>query len=326
MTTTCPRCSHVNPADASYCHYDGASLANRAAGPVDMARQAFPMPFVFPSGRTCRNFDELAQACVQGWAEAGELLVKGYFKPFFSSVGRIDLAMAAEQAASFPDRDRGVDALVSRLPSVSVKPPRLRAVKTVIDLGTLKAGQDRSFQIELTNDSNRLVFGSLAAAGNWLAPAAATADAARLVQFRQSLAVPMVVRGQHLRAGTKPLETDIVVETNAGTAVIHVTAQVPVVPFADGALAGARTPRDIAEKAKRAPKEAAALFESGAVFHWYQANGWTYPVQGPSATGVGAIQQFFEALGLTKPPKVQVGVATVRLRGSPGEVLHQQIR
>ena len=95
-------------------------------------------------------------------------------------------------------------------------------------------------------------------------------------------------------------------------------AEVPVKPFADGVLAGAITPREIAQKAKAAPKEAAALFESGGVARWYIQNGWTYPVQGPSASGIGAVQQYFEALGLTAPPKVEVRESSVFFECEPG--------
>jgi hypothetical protein len=42
-------------------------------------------------------------------------------------------------------------------------------------------------------------------------------------------------------------------------------------------------------------------------------------VQGPPATGLGAVQQFFEALGLAKPPRVELSEAAVGLRGRPGE-------
>src|SRR5207237_6093437 len=63
---------------------------------------------------------------------------------------------------------------------------------------------------------------------------------------------------------------------------------------------------------------AVPLFESGAVARWYKANGWEFPVQGPQAPGLGGIQQFFEALGLAKPPKVQLTPLQVRLQGRPG--------
>src|SRR5262249_45982854 len=117
----------------------------------------------------------------------------------------------------------------------------------------------------------------------------------------------------------------VVVESNGGSVSVTVRAQVPTVPFTQGVLAGATSPRQLAEKAKAAPKEAAAYFENGAVQHWYKDNGWTYPVQGPSATGLGAVQQFFEALGLSKPPKVEVAESAVFLKGKPGEKLRHNL-
>ena len=54
---------------------------------------------------------------------------------------------------------------------------------------------------------------------------------------------------------------------------------------------------------------------------WYQDNGWTYPVQGPAASGLGAVQQFFEALGLTPPPKVDISERSVALTGNRGDSL-----
>src|SRR5207245_1464748 len=98
---------------------------------------------------------------------------------------------------------------------------------------------------------------------------------------------------------------------------VLVRADVPVKPFSGaGLLAGVRSPRQVAEKAKEKPKEAAVLFESGEVAAWYKSNGWTYPVQGPSASGLGAVQQFFEALGLTPPPRVQLKDKEVTFQGN----------
>src|SRR5205814_607263 len=58
----------------------------------------------------------------------------------------------------------------------------------------------------------------------------------------------------------------------------------------------------------------------GAVAAWYKENGWTYPVQGPVASGVGAVQQFFEALGLTPPPRVEIKPLSVALYGQPADL------
>src|SRR5262249_17039393 len=119
----------------------------------------------------------------------------------------------------------------------------------------------------------------------------------------------------------KPLEGRLVVESNGGSFDIPVSPTVPIKPFPDGVLAGARSPRQIAEKAKASPKEAAALFEKGEGARWYKANRWTSPVKGPSASGLGAVQQFFEALGLTPPPKVGVSDKRIDFKGEPGNNL-----
>jgi len=75
----------------------------------------------------------------------------------------------------------------------------------------------------------------------------------------------------------------------------------------------------LAEKARDKPRGAAELFASGAVAQWYQTNGWTYPVQDPAASGVAAIQQFFEALGVTSAPKVAISASELHLEGRGGE-------
>src|SRR5205085_10013231 len=54
---------------------------------------------------------------------------------------------------------------------------------------------------------------------------------------------------------------------------------------------------------------------------WYEENGWDYPIQGSAAAGLAAVQQFFEALGLAKPPRVELSEQAFNLRGRPGECL-----
>jgi hypothetical protein len=324
MPTICPRCTHVNPGNAQYCYHDGVALAGSTAGPLDMARQPFARPFVFPSGQVCRNFDEFVLACEQRGPEAADLLHKGYLQQFLASLGRLDLAVAAQEAARFPDRERGLDQLLSRLPSQTVPPPRLEVRPLQVPLGRLNAGQDYQFAIELHNAGRRLLYGSVTSDCAWLVPGDNNASA-RLIQFGRTLSVTVRVRGQHLRAGTRPMEGHLLVETNGGSHMITVTAEVPPRPFGEGVLAGALTPRDLAKHAMKDPHQAAPLFESGAVARWYQANGWPYPVQTPTSSGLGAVQQFFEALGLTKAPRVDVSEAQVRLHGPPGTRLTHQV-
>ena len=152
----------------------------------------------------------------------------------------------------------------------------------------------------------------------WLALGDGGGSPRKVFQFLSSTVIPVHVRGRLLRSAAQPIIGRLTIETNGGAATVVVMAEVPVKPFADGVLAGAITPREIAQKAKAAPKEAAALFESGGVARWYIQNGWTYPVQGPSASGIGAVQQYFEALGLTTPPKVEVRESSIFFECEPG--------
>jgi hypothetical protein len=264
----------------------------------------------------------LALACDEHWKEACDLLEQGYLEKFFAGLGRADLALAAREAARFPNRDRGLDQLLAKLPAPALQPPRLAVEPRDISLGTLPVGSDRTFELRLTNQGMRLLYGSVSCEGSpWLALGDAPGTPQKLFQFNGELVFPIHVRGQRLRAGAKPQEGRLLVESNAGTSTVLVRAEVPIVPFPEGILAGALTPREIAQKAKEHPNEAAVLFENGAVARWYEANGWDYPVQVPAASGLGAVQQFFEALGLTAPPRVDLSERAITLQGAAGDQL-----
>ena len=328
MTLTCSKCSRLNPVDATYCYFDGTALAGRGlnGGPVNVGTQTFHNPFVFPSGHICRNFDQLGLACQENWSEALEMLRKGYLKSFLGSLGRIDLARAAHDAARAPDRDRGLDQFLGMLPSGTLQRPRLRVEPTEINLGLLQCGEDRRFDLTLENQGMRLLYGSATCVDCvWLSLGDASGVGQKVFEFHGEHFLPVHVRGKYLRAGNKPLEGRIALDTNGGKITVTVRADVPVKPFPMGVLAGSMSPRQVAEKAKVSPHEAAGLMEKGAVARWYRDNGWTYPVQGPPASGLGAVQQFFEALGLTTPPKVDISELTVQLRGEPGDMVQHEL-
>jgi hypothetical protein len=328
MAQTCTKCSRVNPAEASYCYYDGSLLEGHAQnGGAIRGLQSFTSHFVFPSGLICRNFDQLAQACQENWSSAVDLLQQGYLETFFGGLGRADLAFAAREAARFPDRDRGLDQLLAKLPSNVLEPPKLHVEPRDVNLGLMQVGDNRTFDLHLFNNGSRLLYGTVTADDcKWLTLGDAPGTSQKVFQFGTDLVVPVQVRGANLRAGTKPLEGRLLIESNGGnTVTITVRCEVPVKPFPQGVLAGAKSPRQIAEKAKAAPKEAAILFENGAVADWYKSNGWTYPVQGPSAAGLGAVQQFFEALGLTAPPKVDINERFITFHGHVGASLRHTL-
>ncbi len=319
MSHTCTKCSRVNPDEAVYCYFDGVPLngRGRAGGPVSIGSQPFANPFVFPSGRTCRSFDELAMACQQDWDTAKDLLREGFFGTFFGGLGRADLARAAADAQHFPDLDRALDRLLVRLPSSVLDAPRLRVDPPSINLGTLHVGDDRAVALRLENQGMRLLFGEVASDCNWLALGDGPGTARKSFQVCQEAVIPVKVVGKNLRAHNHPLSGKLLVESNGGPpVVVQVRADVPVKPFPGrGVFAGALSPREAAERARTRPREAADLFEKGEVAAWYRSNGWTYPVQGPAASGLGAVQQFFEALGLTAPPRVEIGTKAVTFTG-----------
>src|SRR5438067_12283510 len=104
MVQTCTKCSRANPAEAVYCYHDGFVLGGheRRGGPVAVGTQRFGSPFVFPTGRTCRSFDELVLACQEEWSTACALLRDGYLESFRKGLGRVDLTLAAREAARSP--------------------------------------------------------------------------------------------------------------------------------------------------------------------------------------------------------------------------------
>ncbi len=328
MPHVCGKCARVNPQDAAYCYYDGIALNGHAngGGPVSIGRQAFNSPFTLPSGKVCQNFDQLALGCQEDLKAAADVLKQGYLEKFLASQGRADLAMAARQAATSPDKLRGLDDFLAKLPTQALQEPKLIVEPTDINLGVLKFGEDRKIELKLENQGMRLIYGSVIVEnGLWLSLGTTPGVQQKLFQFGNDLVMPVVVQGKKLRASNKPLEAKLIIESNAGNMMVTVKADVPVKPYPNGVLAGARSPRQVAEKAKLNPKESAELFEKGAVAAWYKDNGWTYPVRGPAASGLGAVQQFFEALGLTPPPKVEVSEKQVAMQGEGGQQIRHQL-
>src|SRR5207237_905358 len=85
------------------------------------------------------------------------------------------------------------------------------------------------------------------------------------------------------------------------------------------------SPRAMAERMRTHPKPAVPFLESGEIARWFEINGWTYPVTDPTAHGVAAVQQFFEGMGLSKPPVVQLTTTEVSQVCQPGEIVQGQL-
>src|SRR2546430_14144774 len=237
MAQTCTKCSRANPDEAAYCYFDGVVLAGHDGngGPVHAGARAFPHPFVFASGTACRTFDQLALACQEHWDEARGLLREGFVEAFLGGLGRADLALAARAAAAFPDPDRGLDQLLAKLPSDVLAPPRLGVEPREVSLGQLRVGEDRSLDLHLANLGMRLLYGSVSCDDSvWLGLGDPPGAPRKVFQFGSETTIPVHLRGKQLRAGKKPLEARLMVESNGGSVAVVVPAQVPVTPYPDG--------------------------------------------------------------------------------------------
>ncbi len=143
-----PRLQAVLPRQSSRCRLLllGRRDPRRPAasgGPINAGSAPFPSQFIFPGGQMCRNFDQLATTCQQNWQAAVDLLKQGFFSSFLGGLGRADLAMAANEAAKYPDPDRGLDQLLAKLPTQVLQPPKVKVEPSEVNLGILPIG-DRS--------------------------------------------------------------------------------------------------------------------------------------------------------------------------------------
>jgi hypothetical protein len=198
MPLTCSKCRRANPADASYCYFDGVALPGQVTsngGPVRVPVQSFYREFLFPSGRRCRTYDELCLACVQEPAAAAELLRRGHMESFFQGIGRQDLAAVARQAAVFPDHQRGLDMLIEKLPSNAVQPPRLQVEPVVVNLGRVAIGEQRRFDLQITNQGMRLLYGTAIVDGiPWLALGEEPGVPEKSFDCGRQILIPVIVK------------------------------------------------------------------------------------------------------------------------------------
>jgi hypothetical protein len=328
MNRRCRECQRVNPSEAVYCYYDGIALegVQRAAGATTgLGTLPFAQPFVFPSGEKCQNFVQLAVALRRNSQEAMEVLRHGFLESFFGSVGRMDLAMVAKASAKLPDLVRGLDDVLGKMPGSTLTPAQLQVEPSEKNLGVVQVGENRQLELTLKNKGDRLVYGKASVPDcPWLAVGEG-GSAEKVFQFFDDATLQVRVRGDRLGAFSKPQKGEIVLESSGGNVTVVIQVTVPVKPFPEGVLAGALSPRQVAEKAKQSPKEAAPLIENGAVARWYEVNGWKYPVKGPTASGIAAVQQLFETLGLVKPPRVDLNESAITLSGRPGDRLEHAV-
>ena len=297
----CPRCQRANPGEAAYCYFDGGSLHARQDGPQRLAHD-----FVFPTGRRCQSIEEFANACQEDWILSRDLLAKDAFRQYFTSLGRHDLVRVAQEAMQQPTTDLALSRFINGLPVDRTNTPRLDMQPRKFYLGRLPAGEVRELDLSLLNLGKGTLQGTLtvAAGGDWI-----SIGEGQLNQIRVQTTKEQRLR---LRLDTRKLKSaqtyagQLMVVTNGGVVEVPVRFELVAKPFAKAPFQGVRTPREMAERMRDNPKQAGPLLESGEVERWFAFNNWDYPVQGPIAKGLAGVQQFFEAMGLSRPPKLQL--------------------
>lgn len=326
--TACPRCRRVNPSEARFCHHDGTELRGPAGGRRPVAANRLPSVFEFASGRRCRTFDELVDGCMEAWDEARDLLRQGVFRQFLQSIGRLNLARAAAEAAAFPDPDLGLNHFLKKLPAEAAHAPKLDLQPRRLTLGALHVGETRTETITVYNRGRGLLLGTLTVSdgGEWLSLAAPDgrpvtpswfdidhrSDRKTEVSLKvaREQAITLLVDTAQLTAPQR-YAARLTLITNGGVVEVPVHLATAAHPLLEPLFEGVDSPRALALRMQANPKAAAPLLQSGVVARWFADNGWGYPVMGPTAPGVAAVQQFFEAMGLAQPPLVRLAEPSV---------------
>ena len=322
----CPRCHRANPSEALFCHFDGVELrpvSGRDNGERDVH---LPHEFVFPSGRCCRTYDDLIQGCHSEWEVARDLLSQGVFQQFLATGGRMDLAQAAQKAKTHPDPDIALDTFLTNLPAKVERGPRLDLSLRRLNLGRLHVGETRQIRLAVLNQGKGLLHGTLTVADgtSWLRLGEGKGNGQCVIKTAREQEITVRVDTHGLTAPHQ-YAAKLTVITNGGIVEVPVGLDLEVQPFQQAPFQGVSSPREMAEKMRTQPKPAVPLLESGEVARWFEINGWTYPVSDPTARGVAAVQQFFEGMGLSKPPTVQVSAGEVSQSCLPGEVVRGEL-
>jgi hypothetical protein len=293
----CPRCQRANPADASFCHNDGVPLDTlHVPGP-----DQFPREWRFPSGRRARNLDELSQGCLAEWSEARNALVRRDFVSFFQDNNRHDLARLVPPAE--PDAEVALQTFLEKLPSRIKATPSLDVAPRRLLVPNVRRGDDRRVVLTIINRGMGLLHGEVVVpeGSRWLRTSASK------VRTRSEQPVEVTIDSRAFPTSGSYF-AKIQVRTNGGT--VEVPLQV------DYAVQGVQIagysvtdPQDLAKLMLARPKQGAKWLADGSVRKLFESEGWGYPLTGPMAPSLGAVQQYFEALRLSHVPKVSLDAA-----------------
>lgn len=306
----CPRCKHFNPEYAAYCYFDGVVLQAQQNAAV----LRLPNEFTFPSGRRCKTFDELAQGCQEEWSAARDLLMRGEFARFFTACNRVDLVRAANDAKAQVNSDIGLTTFLTALPGTRTATPKVDLNPRRILLGKIVVGDTKTVPLTITNQGQGMLQGTITISEgqDWLTLGTKPGVHEIEISTAREQAVKLTITTKGQAAG-QSYGARLTVVTNGGVVEVPLRMDLTAQPYTKAPFQGVRSQREMAEKMRAAPKAAVPVLESGDVQRWFELNGWLYPVRGAPIKGVAGVQQFFEGMGVSKPPTVQLSKAELRL-------------
>ncbi len=213
----------------------------------------------------------------------------------------------------------------AREPAARGQGPRLELTPRRINLGSVLAGETRQVDMTVSNHGQGTLQGTLTVAegGEWLRVGGAGNGQCQLNTAReQKVSLQVDTRGL---PAAQTYGARLTIVTNGGVVEVPVRLDLAAHPFPKAPFQGARTPRELAEKMRTQPKHAVPMLESGEIGRWLASNGWNYPTRGTPARGVAGVQQFFEAMGLAKPPVVQLSQAEYRASCTSPDPVRAQV-
>jgi len=105
MAITCPKCGKLNPDNARFCFNDGEKLVTTGF-----------TPFQFTNGTSANSIEDLIILIEQNWDESKRYLYSDSFATWFSSIGRGDLTLAAQDIVqSTQDQDTALRKIIRRM-------------------------------------------------------------------------------------------------------------------------------------------------------------------------------------------------------------------
>lgn len=322
MAQLCPRCRRANPDAAVFCYFDGMPL--RAGAVPLLPGVEAGSELVFPSGRCCKNLGELREACEAEWDEARRMLLEGGYVRFLQKLGRADLVRTVKEAPAQRDPDIALYNFLDQLPTSSTPGPRLELQPRRMGLKNLTVGKQVQLQVTVSNGGRGVLQGKMMVGEGheWLKIEGGGQQVGLRTPRQQEVKLQVDTR---TLIGGLTYSGKLTAITNGGIAEIPVRLDLAAAPFSHAPYQGAANPRDLAQRMQKNPKPAVALLESGVVSRWFAANGWNYPVSGEAARGIGAVQQFFECLGLSKPPPLQLSDSEMHLQSRGDQVSVSQV-